>query len=651
MIENKNKMVWNFAPILNIEETNFNGALERFYKIGVSGLVRENIQNSLDGRLKELYKPVIVDIKIGNIEKENIPGIEEIIARINCLKGHNSYTRETIEHMKKSIEREEIHYISFEDSNTKGLTGAKNGQSNSDKDTWGIYAYKKGVHSIEDDSNFESERGGSHGIGKIASNAASDLFMMYFANCDEDNNKHLGGTIQLVEHEYENISYRSTGYFTDIENNKYFPFENKFSNEFSKDTRGLKIIIPFLRDEFNDEKKIIKSVCESFFVAILNEKLIVNVNDKVLDKDTISYYIESEEYYNQIISEITKEFTPLYLETYKKYKLKEIEIKSLNDVYKFDLYFRIEENIRKGRLGVIRSVGMKIQDKVIKSNATKPFNAVLIPKSIKEDKFLKSLENESHTEISSDHLKDPNIKKDAKKFINNISNVLSNIISEEMKKLIETDGIIDTKDIIYTMESKFKKDLKGLEEKVIIKDSEGKTEKFNKDTGKKRKKHTQDTDNGGKNKDGTKKTRKKSTKNSKTESSDECLLREISVKNSEGKENRQSRYIVKPTVVERLLLKEKEYVKINLSGCKKERNAKECDLGISIVDGMGNEFENEFNIKDNYLKVIDMSTGKLCDISDNKIKNVTINNGIINVEMELSSNINKTLKFIYYVEV
>lgn len=35
---------------------------------------------------------------------------------------------------------------------------------------------------------------------KIASNAVSDLHMMYFANCDEEGNKHLGATVQLIEH-------------------------------------------------------------------------------------------------------------------------------------------------------------------------------------------------------------------------------------------------------------------------------------------------------------------------------------------------------------------------------------------------------------------------------------------------------------------
>ena len=207
---------WQFSPIPNIEESNFNKILERFYNLKVAGLIRENIQNSLDGRLLGSEGPVKFSITTGTIKKKDVPGIDEVIERIHCLKGRNSYTKEAIEHMVKTSDEEEVHYISFEDSNTRGLSGAKNGQSHSPKDTWAIYAYNKGVHSEEEDAAVETSRGGSHGVGKIASNAASDLNVMYFANCDEFGDQHLGGTVQLIEHDYQGRSYRSTGYFADI---------------------------------------------------------------------------------------------------------------------------------------------------------------------------------------------------------------------------------------------------------------------------------------------------------------------------------------------------------------------------------------------------------------------------------------------------
>lgn len=51
--ESKDKSLWKFSVIPGIEESTFNKVLERFYDLGISGLVRENIQNSLDGKYLE----------------------------------------------------------------------------------------------------------------------------------------------------------------------------------------------------------------------------------------------------------------------------------------------------------------------------------------------------------------------------------------------------------------------------------------------------------------------------------------------------------------------------------------------------------------------------------------------------------------------
>ena len=141
--------MWEFRKITAIEEPVFNNVLERFYNLGLDGLVRENIQNSLDGKLPESNLPVEVKIKTGDIPASEIPGIDEIKRHIQSLKGENSYTKETIAHMKKEMEKETVPFISFEDSNTKGLTGAEHGENFQEGDTWGVYAYKKGVHFTE----------------------------------------------------------------------------------------------------------------------------------------------------------------------------------------------------------------------------------------------------------------------------------------------------------------------------------------------------------------------------------------------------------------------------------------------------------------------------------------------------------------------
>ena len=642
--ESKNKSLWKFSVIPGIEESTFNKVLERFYDLGISGLVRENIQNSLDGKIPGETEPVIVTIKTGKVKKNDIPGLDNIKERIECLVGHNSYTKETIEHMQNKMNQEEVDYISFEDYNTKGLKGAKNGQSYRPEDTWGIYAYNKGVHSEEEDSTLEKSRGGSHGIGKIASNAASELHMMYFANCDDEGDKHLGGTVQLIEHKYKDKYYRSTGYFTDIkkiENNeeRFYPYENTFSEIFKKDTRGLKIIIPFLREQFNNEVDIIKSICDSFFIAILENKLEVIVNDKNINSKTIKKYIENKKYYNQDISEMKEEFTPLYLSTYTKKKPMQVTIEDTKEKYNFNLYFNYDESIPKGRVAIIRTIGMKIEDKKVKGNVNKPFNAVLIPDSTKEDAFLKSLENESHTQLSFEHIKDQNLQKNAKRFINNISKVMAKIIEDEIKKSNPTDGMMNTEDVLYYVENQFKQELSnclgtvklssGDKEKTIVKVEQDIPERKDPKDKKKKKK---------------KPLKKIKNKRINDESDTEQEVNEVSPE-------KLTTYSTHPDRVDRLIIRDKEYVKFDFTDSDEMKKVKLCDITLSVVDGMGVEYSNEFNMKDNYEYVIDKATGHKCKIENNLIKDVKVVKGNVQIELKLKENYNKALKFMYYVEV
>lgn len=74
---------WQFTPVDRIEESTFHPVLERFYKNGIAGLIRENIQNSLDGKLVENNQPVIVTIQTGTIDSKYVPGLSEIKERIS----------------------------------------------------------------------------------------------------------------------------------------------------------------------------------------------------------------------------------------------------------------------------------------------------------------------------------------------------------------------------------------------------------------------------------------------------------------------------------------------------------------------------------------------------------------------------------------
>lgn len=633
-------MKWQFSKIPNIEESNFNKVLERFYSLGVAGLTRENIQNSLDGRLPNSEEPVVVTIQLGTMKRAHIPGVEEIVTRINSLEGRNSYTKETIAHMKASMLDEEVRYISFEDAHTKGLTGAKYGQSNNPEHTWGIYAYNKGVHFEEKDEAFEASRGGSHGVGKIASNAASDLHLMFFANCDANGEQHLGGTIQLIEHYYNDAYYRSTGYFAKLEQTKFMPYENTYGHVFEKNTRGLKIVIPFLRESFYDEAEVIRAVCDSFFVAILQRKLIVHVNDLTIDATSIEHIVKQEQYYEQRVPMMKKVFTPLYVNTFMTKEPRTITIPHRDTVFTFQLYFQYDEQIAKGRVGIVRTIGMKIEDFAAKNNATKPYNAVLIG-GTEEDTYLKSLENESHTKISSEGLKDPQLKREANKFIRLLTKEIVQVIEEEIRRRNPVDGQMNTADVLYTTEIAFKENLAQSFGKVKIQNGLNVVTSHNGEAN--------DTA------PGKEKRKPRHKKERPTNGSTTGVRRKSKAKNDgDGKAEEQEpldQYQINAYRVERLVLSNEEYIRINLQGNEEIGNKKSCNIKLNVIDGMGKECVGEFDLLQNYAKAEDASTEKPCEITRDVIKGVPIERGIVSLRLSLLPSYNRTLKFVYYVEV
>jgi len=606
---------WKFTNIKKIEDYTFNPILEKFYKLRIDGLVRENIQNSLDAKLENSPLPVKVMINLEEIETKTLPGIDEILERIPFLIGKSYYTEEAIENMKKNLEKNSAFCITFEDENTKGLL-----YNNEKTDTWKSYAYTKGVHNKDKRTAVENLKGGSHGVGKIASNAASEFFLMYFSNCDENNKRHIGGTIQLIEHIYNNEYWRSTGYFTEDLDNE-IPYENNEKNIFEKNTRGLKIIVPYYKEGYGNEKEIIKSVCDSFFVAILENKLEVSVNGAIINKNTISDYIlENEEYYSNQVKGKNKEFTPLYFKTFTEINKEEIVIADKNKKeYGFDLYFRYDKSITAGRTGIIRKIGMKIQDTKIPSYIQKPYNAVLIPNDLEADKYLKSLENQSHTELSPEHLKNKKLIDNAKKFIKNIEKIIKehvdntingvivskdrlNIADDDIGKILEKEAIIH--DVGNSRIIK-RKTLKGHELKEYLKKIDV-LEKLDK----------------------------------------EIYIDRYNNLNAD----KSDIYKISSQVVKRILVGNNEMVEIDMNNSNSIEDGK-CNVFIKIVDGNGREIKENLELSREYTNIKDSLDGTNKEIISNKIENISIVNKKIRLIFTLEENYNKSLKFEYYLEV
>lgn len=620
---------WKFEKTNFIKERLFNPLLRRFFEYGVSGLVRENIQNSLDAKLENFDGPVIVKIILDEMNTSDIPGKIEIEKRVASLKPQNQFTREAIDEMKKHIGEIKCKYISFEDENTRGLSGSNLQDIKLGKSPYVAYAYSKGFHHEIEDLEQEKIRGGSHGVGKIASNAASNFNMMYFANCDEENHQTLSGTIELMEHEIDGECYRATGYFSEEIDDVYAPYENSFDQVFKKDSRGLKIIIPYARDSFFDEKTIIQTVCDSFMIAILNEYLVVHVNDLVIDSSTIEELIFNKTYFEQEYSEIRDNFAPLYFNTYKNLLTDSLHLYDNTNYYRFKFYFTFNSNITSGRTGIYRTIGMKIEDHKVRSNFTKPYNAILMPYSSKEDEFLKSLENESHTSLDYKHINSSELQSNAKRFINNLDQQISKIIDEKLNSDIPDSEILDTSDIIYEIENKFKKDLEKKMTEVNIGNKKNKNKSLIK---------VNDTEEPGES---------VRTHNGTTENE---FKEEKKVKKQFGNQEIKEYFKVKGSEVKRVVYRNFENIEINVSKIYIQ-GYKKCNIYFSIIDGMGAEYTNEVNLKSEYTKVFDLNNNSTLKFNSFGILNYNLDEPKIRLRLHLSENANSSLKYKYYLEV
>ena len=95
-----------------------------------------------------------------------------------------------------------------------------------------------------------------------------------------------------------------------------------------------------------------------------------------------------------------------------------------------------------------------------------------------------------------------------------------------------------------------------------------------------------------------------------------------------------------------------ESLRFDFSKSPEIKNVKTCDVSLAVVDGMGKEYPNELKLRDAYTQITDLTTSKSLKVEGDIIKNVVLNKGVAQLKLQSSdNNLNKNLKFVYYVEV
>ena len=172
------------------------------------------------------------------------------------------------------------------DYNTTGLTGSDDPKENS---AWFSMVSSEGV------SYKEGSNSGSYGIGKSSIYAASSLRTVFFNTYDKDGKSAAEGVSKLTTFESNGIKKFGQGFYGELDSNSLIKCcesideldDLSFRNEYGTDI----FIMGF--NNYSDWKEtIIISLLENFLLAIYNGELEVEVQDFVVNNDTLGSLLE-----------------------------------------------------------------------------------------------------------------------------------------------------------------------------------------------------------------------------------------------------------------------------------------------------------------------------------------------------------------------
>jgi hypothetical protein len=381
----------NYGPENGLDTSD----LEMFKKDPDAALSREICQNSIDAKVDKT-QPVKVEFKLFEINRNNIPGIDQISKQIEkCYEYKKTSEKEgsALKKMTEAINSNTITCLRISDFNTTGLIGVSTNKKNE-----AFYNLTKGSGTSTKIGTY----GGSKGIGKFASFVASTTNTIFYYTRTIQNEIGYIGISKLRSVPFSkddpDLMTSGTGYYSKNDKNEPIlealsldPNFQRKSNEYGTDV----FLIGF-NDHSNWKNEIIIKVLDSFMVAIIKNELEVSVDNAIINTNTIE----------KIISNLN-----IRRKTDKKNIISQYELLSEGDnVYKNEFtianenkitvyvkkYSQKEDHKATKRCVMVRYPHMKI--KSISQNNYFPYSALCIIHNNELNKKLRDIENPQHTD-------------------------------------------------------------------------------------------------------------------------------------------------------------------------------------------------------------------------------------------------------------
>ena len=282
------KISWRFPPLSGGSKQGYtNNDIEGFKgEELIDNLAREICQNSLDARDDGAEGPVKVVFELKPIQTQDY---DVFSGYSKCLKGCRDFwsaggdldakLSTFLTEAESTLSKDFVSVLIASDYNTKGLWG--NHDLNNIKTPWEALTGADGISVKPDDNS-----GGSFGIGKNAPFACSALSMVFYNTYDIDNHKSfvgVGRVATLLNDEGKPTQRIGKYQNNDDDNEIWLPIykedTNTFRDLFVREEHGTDVIIVGFNEPDNWQDNVSKAVIKNFFVAIRENKLVVEIKD------------------------------------------------------------------------------------------------------------------------------------------------------------------------------------------------------------------------------------------------------------------------------------------------------------------------------------------------------------------------------------
>lgn len=437
------KIGWRFPPLAGGQRQGYtNNDIEGYKGQNlIDNFAREICQNSLDAHLENKEDPVKVVFELRKVRRQDF----EVFSQYKkCLEGCREYWKDDMDdkldnflvRAENTLEKDEIAILVASDFNTKGLSGCHSRKKSS---PWEALTGSDGI-SVKSDKT----SAGSYGIGKNAPFACSSLSMVFYNTLTEDGERAFIGVARLATLYDKGEETQRVGRYqvNDDEHRIWNPIYqddmDPFRDIFTRNISGTDVITVGFSQQEKWLPNVKKAVLKNFFVAIRENRLIVELIDgsehETLNEDTISEKLAGLENDQEMIYTIQ-----LYEAFTNPQENKTFEVLEPDDV---EVRIRADANYKR-IIANFRATGMLI--KTYYRKILQHYAAVVIIRGEELGKLLRDTEPARHDEWDYTRIDNVERKKKARTAIMTIREKVFNLLKSQfevdIKKTVDPEGV------------------------------------------------------------------------------------------------------------------------------------------------------------------------------------------------------------------